>query len=71
MNWFKKIKYFIYHENGYTTEKRIYQYGIDFYIGYILYYEYHILGIVGYDKIGIFHDKNHLDNFIKISNIKL
>ena len=54
---------------GYTIIKRSYNYDGKPYVGYVLAKNYNIFWIPGYDRIGVFSDRETLDQYLKLHSI--
>lgn len=54
---------------GHTIIKRCYTYDGKPYIGYVLAKNYTIFWIPGYDRIGVFTDKESLDQYLQLNSI--
>ena len=68
MKWFKTL----FNTNtGYFIDKLVYYYEGEPYLGYILCQGYVLFVIPGYDRVGIYCDKESLLNSMKILGIKL
>lgn len=65
----KKIKNFLFHNNGYRIEEMIYDYEGSPYLGYILHYEWSLFGIRGSDRIAICCDKEILNKELEIRSL--
>lgn len=57
---FNKISYFIFHSGGYVIDQPIYEYDGMPYKGYVIYEEYYIFNIPGYDSIAICSEMEQL-----------
>lgn len=65
----KKILNFLFRDEGYSVESRIYHYDNEPYKGYILYSNWVCFGIPGCDIIEICHDKKSMQKELDIRNI--
>ena len=54
---------------GYTIIKRSYTYEGKPYIGYVLAKNYTMFWIPGYDRIGVFTDRESLDQYLQLHSI--
>ena len=54
---------------GYTIIKRTYTYEDKPYIGYVLAINFTIFWIPGYDRIGVFCDRESLDQYLNLHSI--
>ena len=54
---------------GYTIIKRGYTYDGNPYVGYTLVKNYKMFWLPGYDRIGVFSDRETLDKYIEIHSI--
>jgi hypothetical protein len=54
---------------GYTIIKRSYNYDGKPYVGYVLAKNYNIFWIPGYDRIGVFCDRETLDQYLELNSI--
>jgi len=67
----KRIWNFIYKDLGYSIEKRIYYYESEPFLGYIICSDWRFLGLHGFDRIAICHDKKSLDKELELRDINL
>lgn len=67
--YIQKIKYFLFHNNGYRIQELIYDYEDSPQLGYILHYEWVLCGIRGCDTIAICCDKEKLNKELKIRDL--